>query len=233
MLLLHAMKYELKNNDSFTDFQTTQYYATRAAALAEKYAAASPGYDSLCKKYTDNKARLLDIGCGSGRDIAEFQKAGFSVTGADVSEEMIAQAVLKYPSLEGNLVHTGLPGLSGLKGKYGTILCSGVMQHVQTQHLYENFRTITSLLDENGIFILSFPLEYPDIDQDSLRDKDGRLFIIRPEEKYRFLIERQGFTQLERKVEEDSLSRLGIKWAVHVYRKVKEDSISHRVRHSA
>ena len=220
------MKYELKNGESFVDFKTAHYYSTQAASLAEKYGAASPGYDSLCKKYTGNNARLLDIGCGTGRDIAEFRKAGFTVIGAEVSEEMIAQASVKYPEISKNLFQTGLPELTGITGTFDVILCSGVIQHIQTQFLYESFRTVTSLLEDKGIFILSFPLEYPDIDKNSMRDKDGRLFIIRPEEKYRFLIERQGFIQLERIIQEDSLSRQGIKWAIHIYRKVKEDSIS-------
>ena len=220
------MKYELKNNDSFVDFKTSQYYSTRAAALAEKYGAASPDYGSLCKKYKGNNVRFLDIGCGSGRDLAEFKKAGFSVTGAEVSVEMINQASIKYPSISENLVQTGLPGLSGITGIFDVILCSGVIQHIQTQFLYDSFRTVKSRLINKGIFILSFPVDYPGIDQETMRDHDGRLFIIRPEEKYKFLIERQGFIQLERIVQEDSLSRQGMKWAIHIYRKVKEDSIS-------
>ena len=177
------MKYELKKDESFVDYKTAHYYSTKAAALAEQYAGASPGYVSICKRYIGNNARLLDIGCGTGRDLAE---------------------------------------LPGITGTFDVILCSGVIQHIQTQFLYESFRTVTSRLVDKGIFILSFPLEYPDIDKDSMRDKDGRLFIIRPAEKYRFLIERQGFIQLENIVHEDSLNREKISWAVHVYRKVKE-----------
>ena len=216
------MKYELKKDESFVDYKTAHYYSTKAAALAEQYAGASPGYVSICKRYIGNNARLLDIGCGTGRDLAEFKKEGFNVTGAEVSEEMFAQAVIKYPSISENLVQTGFPELPGITGTFDVILCSGVIQHIQTQILNESFRTVTSRLVDKGIFILSFPLEYPDIDKDSMRDKDGRLFIIRPEEEYRFLIERQGCIQLERIVHEDSLNREKISWAVHVYRKVKE-----------
>ena len=59
-----------------------------------------------------------------------------------------------------------------------------------------------------------------------MRDKDDRLFIIRPEEKYKFLIERHGLVNIERERHEDSLKRSSISWAVHVYRKKKTDSIS-------
>ena len=38
------MDYELKNTDSFVDYKTARCYTTKAAALAEEYAAGSPDY---------------------------------------------------------------------------------------------------------------------------------------------------------------------------------------------
>ena len=35
------------------------------------------------------KARILDMGCGSGRDAKIFSDRGFKVTGIDLSEKMI------------------------------------------------------------------------------------------------------------------------------------------------
>ena len=69
---------------------------------------------------------------------------------------MIAQAVIKYPVISENLIQTGLPELAGISGTFDVILCSGVIQHIQTQFLYESFRTVTSRLVDKGIFILSF-----------------------------------------------------------------------------
>jgi 2-polyprenyl-3-methyl-5-hydroxy-6-metoxy-1,4-benzoquinol methylase len=213
------MDYELKNDDSFVDFDTAHYYSTKAAALAEKYATASPGYTRYYRNKPDKQLKLLDIGCGSGRDLAEFQEAGFEITGVDVSKEMLTQAELKYPQVSGKLINSGLPALSGVTGKFDIILCSGVIQHIQTQYLYESFRTISSLLNDEGIFIFSFPIDYPGINPATMRDKNNRLFIIRPEEKYKFLIERHGLKNIEREKHEDSHNRRGISWAVHVYRK--------------
>ena len=155
------MDYKFKKSESFADFKTAHYYSTKTAYLAEQYGTASPGYTRYYKNKAGDKPKLLDIGCGSGRDLAEFQAAGFEVTGADVSGEMLEQAALKYPTIAENLVNTGLPGLTGIAGKFDVILCSGVIQHIQTQMLHESFRTVASLLNDEGIFIFSFPLEYP------------------------------------------------------------------------
>ncbi len=215
------MDYELKNNDSSIDYDTARYYSTKAASLAEQYGKASPGYTRFHKNKPEKQLKLLDIGCGSGRDLAEFQKAGFEVTGVDVSTEMLTQAKLKYPQVSGKLINAGLPSLTGIEDKFDVILCSGVIQHIQTQHIYESFRTISSLLNDEGIFIFSFPIDYPGINPETMRDKNDRLFIIRPEEKYRFLIERHGLKNIEREKHEDSLKRSGISWMIHVYKKAK------------
>ncbi len=52
-------------------------------------------------------------------------------------------------------------------------------------------------MEDEGVFIISFPVKYSGIDPETDRDAEGRLFYVRPEEKYRFLIERLGFVLIE------------------------------------
>ena len=218
------MKDEIKGNDGLVDIETARYYSARAAALAEEYGKASPGYTAYCSNRSGKRLRLLDIGCGTGRDLAVFQKAGFDVTGADVSKEMLEQAAVKYGLPEDKLICTGLPELSGINGGFDTILCSGVMQHIENRFLNESLKSIAGLLDDKGIFIFSFPVEYPDIDPETERDKNGRLFIIRSEEKYRLLLERLGLKNIRSEIHSDSLNRSSTSWAVHVYEKTERYS---------
>lgn len=42
------------------------------------------------------KGRLVDIGCGTGRDVKVFKEQGFDVQGVDYSESEISQAQQKY-----------------------------------------------------------------------------------------------------------------------------------------
>ncbi len=55
-------------------------------------------------KYAKKKSKVLDLGCGgTGRTIDELLKHDYTVTGIDVSSEMIRLAKLKHPNV--NFVH--------------------------------------------------------------------------------------------------------------------------------
>ncbi len=216
-----SFKYPDSSNDSkiFADERTVSYYSSKAAHLAEQYSEAGDLFCSLFEKYLNPKSTVLDIGCGSGRDLAALNQSGFSVTGADSSTEMISASVIKYPELGDKIKLSGLPDLSEIDNTFTGILCSAVLQHIPDRNLYESFRRIRELLKDKGIFIVSFPIKYPGIDPETSRDKEGRLFYLRPEKKYRFLIERLGFTLIDGITGNDSLGREGVVWRTEIWRK--------------
>ncbi|MFJ2262066.1 class I SAM-dependent DNA methyltransferase [Streptomyces sp. NPDC087844] len=50
-----------------------------------------------CLRRYEAGRRVLDLGCGTGRDAAQLHSAGRSVVGADLSEEMLAYARDRHP----------------------------------------------------------------------------------------------------------------------------------------
>jgi len=124
----------------------------------------------------------------------------------------------KYPDLAGKISLSGLPNLPGINNSFNGILCSAVFQHIPDSKLYDTFRRIRELLEDDGVFVLSFPVEYPGINPETNRDSNGRLFYLRPVEKYTFLIERLGFRLQESDLQEDSLGR-AVRWAKPVFKK--------------
>jgi SAM-dependent methyltransferase len=46
----------------------------------------------LIQQYSKNTRSILDLGCGTGRHAFEFSKKDYSVTGIDISKEMLAMA---------------------------------------------------------------------------------------------------------------------------------------------
>ncbi|MFS8197893.1 class I SAM-dependent DNA methyltransferase [Streptomyces sp. CWNU-52B] len=70
----------------------------------ELYEARFPDPDRLAGRWTEDCLRrygagpkVLDLGCGTGRDAAHLHGAGRSVVGADLSEAMLAYARQRHP----------------------------------------------------------------------------------------------------------------------------------------
>jgi len=220
-----SYKYPDSTNDPniYADDRTSSYYSSKADALANKYSKTDDLFSKLFIKYLSTDSNILDIGCGTGRDLASLNRSGFMISGADSSRNMISVAVSKYPELNSKISLSGLPNLPGIENSFNGILCSAVLQHIPDSNLYESLRRIRELLDDQGIFVVSFPTAYPGIDPETNRDISGRLFCIRPEEKYKFLIERLGFNLIDNFSTKDSLGRYGTIWSTLVYRKEKHN----------
>src|SRR3954468_15766506 len=86
------------------------------ARAAETYEALAPFYDELTRehdydgwtRHLEHTARrfgvggrsLLDAACGTGKSFMPFRERGYSVTGCDISPEMLAVARAKAPDVD-------------------------------------------------------------------------------------------------------------------------------------
>jgi hypothetical protein len=67
--------------------------------------------------------RVLDVGCGSGRDLQALIDAGYAAA-VDASDEMLREATRRYPALATSLSCDTLPNLpSVLDASYDGIVC--------------------------------------------------------------------------------------------------------------
>ncbi|MFF0090109.1 class I SAM-dependent DNA methyltransferase [Streptomyces canus] len=65
--------------------------------------------------------RVLDLGCGTGRDAAHLHRAGRTVTGADLSESMLAHARSHHPGPV--YVHADLHGFDFGPDAFDALVC--------------------------------------------------------------------------------------------------------------
>ncbi len=110
--------------------------------------------------------RILDVGCGSGRDTLAFKKKGYHVDAIDYSEELVKKASRL----------TGIP--IKLKSFYevddyeaydGIWACASLL-HCERTRLKEVIGKLLSALKPNGMLYMSFKYGNGD------RQKDGRQF---------------------------------------------------------
>lgn len=77
-----------------------------------------------------DQAKILDVGCGSGRDAHVFSAAGYDVTGLDLSQGMIEFAREKYPDIE--FIHADMLQMPFENDIFDGLWAHGVLFHLET-----------------------------------------------------------------------------------------------------
>lgn len=194
------------------DKATLDYYATNAEEIAKLYEA-SP--NSLASRFVSAFAaggRILDIGCGSGRDLAELRRQGFQPYGVDGTVELVHAAQVLHPELHGLITHGLLPNLSvPFGGEFDGVLCSAVLMHIDATEIFNSALSIKQCLKINGRLLISIPSQRADTGENE-RDVNGRLFKSYKPGYLQLIFERLGFSIIDQWSNNDSRNRTGIAW---------------------
>lgn len=111
-------------------------------------------------------ARILDAGCGSGRDVKAFSEMGFAVEAFDASAELVALA----RRLTGKPVEQKRFQDVVAVEKYDGIWCCASLLHVPLAELPDVMAKLAKALKPGGVWYLSFKYGSGE------REKDGRRF---------------------------------------------------------
>lgn len=97
-------------------------------------------------------ARVLDAGCGPGRDMAWMESRGFLVTGIDLSRGMLAQA---RPHVRGALLHMDMCHLTFADVSFTGIWCCSSFFHLPRNEALEALKQMHRVLIPGGMLYLS------------------------------------------------------------------------------
>jgi SAM-dependent methyltransferase len=113
----------------------------------------------------------VDIGCGSGRDVAWLAANGYDASGWDPSPGLLRRAEAANPGLRFGLA--ALPELRGVpRGVYQNVLCETVVMHLEPSDVAAATRSLLALLKPGGTLFLSWRVTAGA----SVRDPHGRLY---------------------------------------------------------
>ena len=157
------------------DHPTTDFYNRYAADAIQAEAAHSAisRYFGLAFKPGE---KVLDVGAGSGRDLAVLRAMGFDAFGVEPNEAMRAFALQTHPELAGRILAGALPQLGvPFGGAFDGVVCSAVLMHVAPADLPPSALALRALLAPGGRLLVSLPFMHPDLLAGE-RDTDGRYF---------------------------------------------------------
>ena len=194
------------------DPKTAEFYDRHATDLAARYESARSPVERYYPLAFPAGSRVLDVGAGSGRDLAALIKTGYDGHGVEPSEGLRQAAVVAHPELNGRLVGGALPDIGlPFAGGFDGIVCCAVLMHVPETELFDSALALRSLLKPHGRLLVSIPSARTDVCEDS-RDEGGRLFQPYVPEELQLLFERLGFQLIGRWNTEDALQRPGTHW---------------------
>lgn len=196
------------------DRQTIAYYDRSAAEAAAKFRGIKrPEWQEQFREAFAAGGRVVDVGTGSGRDLAQLLAMGFDAYGFEPSEGMRREAEKAFPELAGRIRPLALPIPKNAEtgGPYHGVLCSAVLMHVPEWDLLDAALSIKRLLKGKGRLLVYVMPSKPGVGADE-RDENRRLFRKLAPDFVARLFGRVGFQLLRNWEEADRLGRAGISW---------------------
>jgi len=136
---------------------TLNHYEANAASFWEgtRNHDVTQNYEALLSALPDKKGlRILDFGCGPGRDLVYFKSLGHLPTGLDGSKAFcdMAHAHSGCPVIHQNFIHLDLPPAS-----FEGIFANASLFHVPRQEFPRVLKVLASSLVPDGAFFSSNP----------------------------------------------------------------------------
>lgn len=191
--------------------KTINFYDNHSKEFAEKVNTADMvrDYDRFLK-YVPKGGSIVDMGCGSGRDMKYFSQAGYSVSGVDASEGMckVAQEYSGCPVVCCDALSWNPAS------KCDAIWANASLLHLRRDEIITFLKTKTDYLKPNGIIYFSMKAGISEG-----YDEKGRYFTPFSESIIDSVLADGKMKIQERWTEDDSLGRGGFHWEAIILRK--------------
>ena len=175
-------------------------------------------FDQLRMKFVSflpEHARIIDIGCGSGRDVQAFCEMGYDAIGLDASEGLAAEAEKQF----GIEVQVGDMATWIAQEPFDGIWCCAALLHLREEEADRFLHNLRYNLKPSGILFLSVK---EGIETGS--DEKGRYMQNYTEHELRKKLGAVGLDIVEIDSTEDSLGRNGFRW-LNTFAQIKENTL--------
>ena len=143
-------------------------------------------------------AKVLDVGCGSGRDTLTLKSLGYEVTAFDASEELVKLASQK---INHPIIHMKIEDMNW-KEEFDGVWAMASLLHLKKDEMPFNLKKIMDSLKPDGTFFLSLKAG-----EGEGVDSMGRFFSYYSTEEVTKLFKDIGYENVEFFSNEDGLKR--------------------------
>lgn len=191
------------------------YYQENAAEFAEK--TINVDMRALYQPFLEllpHEGRILDAGCGAGRDAKAFAELGYLVDAFDASSELvkIASQYCQFP------VKCATFADFESDKKYDGIWACASLLHVPAQEMSAILRRLGQFLAQDGVFYLSFKYGHNDL------ERDGRIFTNCDSQRLKGFLQGTGLAIRSEWITEDQRKdRAGERWLNALLEKDRKD----------
>jgi len=112
----------------------------------------SQNRNALVAAMHKSKGRILDLGCGPGRDLVVFQEMGYQVTGLDATLAFVemAQQIAGCEVWQQSFLSLDLPNST-----FDGIFANASLIHVPSAEMLGVLKDLHQALNKNGILLMS------------------------------------------------------------------------------
>lgn len=192
--------------------RTILFYDTHSEEFAQAANTADMRRDyERFLKYVPQGGSIVDMGCGSGRDLKFFRESGYAASGVDASKGM-CRVAREYSGC--NVVHCDALSWTSTS-KIDAIWANGSLLHLHTDEIITFLKTKSLFLKPGGILYFSMKAGIPE----GFDEKD-RYFTPFSETIVEGALADGKLEIAERWTEGDSLGREGFHWEAVILRKL-------------
>lgn len=140
--------------------------------------------DQILKERIKPEDRILDAGCGKGRNLRPFIEENYSFVGIDPEMDRIQYLSEKYPQHSRQFIESSIEDFEDDEG-FNVILCNAVLHFAENDsHFKQLFSKLIRLLKPEGILFIRMtsnigldPTLFPDTGVYQLPDNTSRYLI--------------------------------------------------------
>ena len=193
---------------------TLNFYNQNSSDLISRYDNAEMStLHKLFFKYFKSNCSVLDIGFGSGRDLAVLKENGYDIWGIDPSKEFVDNVQNRFSNISNHFTQTSVPFQTKelpFNRKFDAIISIAMWMHLKHVDYMNIIKNIVSLANSKSTIVISYSKGTRSPDERYFEDVDLKYLT--------HLFQKHNFSLVESTENTDSLNRDNLTWITIVFK---------------